>query len=240
MKFLKFNHTYSFTQKILALFAIALVIVAIVTSIFAYRIGHKQGAKSATAMMMSETEDGQSQVTSIQVASLKQQLDSIVQERDISLSNLSTLREQNDSLKTKNLQLKQLNDLLLDNVAKEGGVPLKLLAAEITALPDRTYEYRFDVAMIDKSGGAVTTLPKLTLLNATSEANIALPTQEVRGITYIRGKFVMPKGFEPKQMRVELKTGGQERVVQLYNWSVGKPVAVSEDRGISERPIGTN
>lgn len=239
MKFSKFNKfkTYTFKQKILALFAIALVLVALIMSVFGYRIGHKQGARHAIASMNEEAEEG---VNSVQVASLKQQLDAVVQERDISLSNLETLREQNDSLKTKNLQLKQFNDLLLDTVTKEGGMPLKVLGAEVVPFPERTYEYRFDVAMIDKSGRGVMMSPKLTLINTTSEAKIPLKSgYEIKGVTHIRGRFVMPKGFEPRQMKLELYADG-EKTEQLYDWKVGEPVAVTEDKGVSERPVGTN
>lgn len=243
MKLLKIINpkSYTHTQKILMLFAIALVVVAVLMSVFGYKIGHKQGVRITTAKMLGEVEDGQNQATSIQVASLKQQLDAVVQERDISLSNLDALREQNNSFRTKNLQLKQLNDLLLDNVAKDGGLPLKLLAVEITSHAEDRYEYRMDVAMIDKSGRSVTLYPRLVLLNETAEAKINVKPHEVQGLAYVRGEFVMPKGFKPKQMRVELRvTGGEKEAVRLYNWSVGKAVAVNDERGISERPIGMN
>lgn len=235
--------TYSTKQKILVLFAIALVLVALTTSIFGYRIGHKQGVRTT---LVSMSQEGEEQVSSVQVASLKQQLDAVVQERDISLSNLETLREQNDSLKTKNLQLKQFNDLLLDNIAKEGGIPLKLLAVQINSMPngdapDIIYEYGLDVAIVDKSGKAMMVSPRLTLLDDVNEAKVDLPLQEILGLSHIRGKFALPKDFKPTQMRIELKpANGHKPIEQLYNWSLGKTLSVTESKGISERPIGSN
>lgn len=240
MKFLNHYKALNSTHQILLLFIVAIVIVSVVMLVFGYKIGHKQGIRSITVINSQNEEDGQA--NAIKVASLKQQLDAVVQERDISLSNLESLREQSEKLKTKNLQLEQFNTLLLDNVAREGGVPLKVLAAEIVPLPERTYEYRFDVGMIDKSGSPVHMVPRLTLLNDNNMVQIPLKpaSYSVQGVTHIRGRFVMPKGFEPRQIRVELNAGDQ-RTEQLYNWRTGKPVAIpSEDKGVSERPVGTN
>lgn len=226
-------------QHILILFVVALAIVAMAMAVFGYRIGHKQGLRTAASAITESVGDEQT-VNAVQVASLKQQLESAVQERDISLSNIETLRAQMEDVRTKNLQLEQFNNLLLDSVAREGGIPVKVLASEIGSLPERTYEYRFDVALIDKSGNAVTVVPTLTLLNNTSMVKIPLKpsSYSIQGIARIRGRFVMPKGFEPKQIKLELNAGG-ERVEQLYNWRVGKPIAITEDKGINERPIGS-
>lgn len=240
MKFSKFNKfkTYTFKQKILALFAIALVLVALIMSVFGYRIGHKQGARHAIASMNEEAEEG---VNSVQVASLKQQLDAVVQERDISLSNLETLREQNDELTTKNLQLSQINELFKKKLAKDGGIPLEVLGGEIISLPDNTYEYRFDVAMLVSSGATVNMTPKMTLLNATNMVKIPLKPAfyEITDVARIRGRFVMPEGFNPKQIKLEISAGG-EQAEQLYNWQVGEVIAQREDKGVSERPVGSD
>lgn len=227
--------------QILVLFVLALILVAMVMAVFGYKIGHKQGVRSAHQAVQSDKGEDEAQISPVEVLNLKKQLETAVQERDISLSNIETLQEQYEALKTSNLQLEQLNALLLDSVAKEGGVPLKVLASEIAPMPDRTFEYRFDVAMIDKSGKAVSMTPKLTLLNATSMVQIPLkPARyEVQGVTRIRGRFVMPEDFEPKQIKIELEAG-TERTEQLYNWQVGKVMSVKEDTGIDERPISAN
>lgn len=235
----KLSHQRGSVQQILVLFVIALILVAMAMAVFGYKIGHKQGIRSAEQAAAQADKDGENaQITPAQVLVLKKQLETAVQERDIGLSNLETLQQQHELLKTENLQLEQFNRLLLDNVAAEGGVPLKILASQIVPMPDRTFEYRFDVAMIDKSGKAVRMTPKLTLLNATSMVQIPLKpdSYDVQGVTRIRGRFVMPEGFEPKQIKIELNAG-LERTEQLYNWQVGKIIGTKEDTGIDQRPI---
>ena len=235
----KLSHQRGSVQQILVLFVIALILVAMAMAVFGYKIGHKQGIRSAEQAAAQADKDGENaQITPAQVLVLKKQLETAVQERDIGLSNLETLQQQHELLKTENLQLEQFNQLLLDNVAAEGGVPLKILASQIVPMPDRTFEYRFDVAMIDKSGKAVRMIPKLTLLNATSMVQIPLKpdSYDVQGVTRIRGRFVMPEGFEPKQIKIELNAG-LERTEQLYNWQVGKIIGTKEDTGIDQRPI---
>lgn len=229
-------------QQVLVLFVLALVIVAVIMAVFGYKIGHKQGVRSATQAVISEQEGEQEQAVSAEVSAMQKQLETAIAERDIGLTNIETLEEQNETIKTENLQLTQLNALLLDNIVKEGGLPLKVLGSEIVPLPERTFEYRFDVAMVDKSGKAVMMMPKMTLLNATSMVNIPLKpaTYEVKGITRIRGRFVMPDDFEPKQIKLEL-TAGTETAEQLYNWQVGKVVVMSDsdsDKGVDTRPVG--
>ncbi len=228
-------------QQVLVLFVLALVIVAVIMAVFGYKIGHKQGVRSANQAAISEQEGEQQQAASAEISAMKKQLETAITERDIGLSNIDTLKQQNETIKTENLQLTQLNALLLESIAKEGGLPLKVLGSEIVPLPERTFEYRFDVAMVDKSGKAITMMPKLTLLNATSMVNIPLKpaTYEVQGITRIRGRFVMPDGFEPKQIKLEL-TAGTETAEQLYNWQVGRAVVMSDsdsDKGIDTRPV---
>lgn len=228
-------------QQVLVLFVLALVIVAVIMAVFGYKIGHKQGVRSANQAAISEQEGEEQQAASAEISAMKKQLETAITERDIGLSNIDTLKQQNETIKTENLQLTQLNALLLENIAKEGGLPLKVLGSEIVPLPERTFEYRFDVAMVDKSGKAITMMPKLTLLNATSMVNIPLKpaAYEVQGITRIRGRFVMPDGFEPKQIKLEL-AAGTETAEQLYNWQVGRAVVMSDsdsDKGIDTRPV---
>ncbi|STZ08776.1 Uncharacterised protein [Moraxella caprae] len=236
------SHQRGSAQQILVLFVIALALVAMVMAVFGYKIGHKQGLRKGVSLQTVQAQDGSEdplQGMTVNEAKLKQQLDSAVKERDISLSNLETLREQNEELTTKNLQLAQVNELFKKKLAKDGGIPLEILGSEILALPDNTYEYRFDVAMIASSGSTMNMAPKMTLLNATSMVQIPLKPAiyEIKDVERIRGRFVMPKDFVPKQIKLEINAGG-ERVEQLYNWQVGEVVAQREDKGVSERPVG--
>lgn len=241
------HHQRGSAQQILVLFVIALSLVAMVMAVFGYKIGHKQGLrKGETLQVAQQKDDTESTKMEVQGMSesetkLKQQLDFAVKERDISLSNLETLREQNDELTTKNLQLSQINELFKKKLAKDGGIPLEVLGGEIISLPDNTYEYRFDVAMLVSSGATVNMTPKMTLLNATNMVKIPLKPAfyEITDVARIRGRFVMPEGFNPKQIKLEISAGG-EQAEQLYNWQVGEVIAQREDKGVSERPVGSD
>ena len=237
---LNFKNEQGSIQQILLLFVVALILVAMVMAVFGYKIGHQQGLSKAGTVVVTQSDE---QINPQELDRLKKQLETVTQERDIGLSNIENLETQNEVLTTQNLQITQFNALLLDSVAKAGGVPLRVLASEIASLPDRTFEYRFDVAMVDRSGKAVMMTPKLTLLNATSMVEIPLKpaTYEINGIARIRGRFVMPDDFEPKQMKISLKVGA-ETTEELYNWQVGKVIGMTEGEplgGLDERPIGS-
>lgn len=131
-------------------------------------------------------------------------------------------------------------------MVEQGGVALKVIGSEIGSLPENTFEYRFDVAMIDVSGRSVRMVPRLTLLNATSMVEIPLEpsSYDINGVANIRGRFVMPEGFSPRQMKLELVAGDQ-KIQQLYDWQVGKiisdaPASLSEADGADNRPISSN
>ena len=237
---LNFKNEQGSIQQILLLFVVALILVAMVMAVFGYKIGHQQGLSKAGTVVVTQSDE---QINPQELDRLKKQLETVTQERDIGLSNIENLETQNEVLTTQNLQITQFNALLLDSVAKAGGVPLRVLASEIASLPDRTFEYRFDVAMVDRSGKAVMMTPKLTLLNATSMVEIPLKpaTYEINGIARIRGRFVMPDDFEPKQMKISLKVG-TEMTEELYNWQVGKVIGMTEGEplgGLDERPVGS-
>ncbi|TWV83555.1 hypothetical protein [Moraxella sp. VT-16-12] len=236
---LNVKHERGSIQQILLLFVVALILVAMVMAVFGYKIGHKQGSSKAGTVVVQSEEQSNTQ----ELDKLKKQLETVTQERDIGLSNIENLETQNEVLTTQNLQITQFNALLLDSVAKAGGVPLRVLASEIASLPDRTFEYRFDVAMVDRSGKAVMMTPKLTLLNATNMVEIPLKpaTYEINGIARIRGRFVMPDEFEPKQMKISMQAGNQN-TEELYNWQVGKVIGMTEGEplgGLDERPVGS-
>lgn len=231
------------TAQILALFLVALIFTALVVAFIGYQVGHRQGVYSAKDAVLEEAATADAGALAAENAKLKQQVELITKERDISLTNIERLNEEKKALETKSLQLAQVNDLLKSSVAEQGGVALKVIASQIGSLPENTFEYRFDVAMIDVSGKAVKMTPRLTLLNATSMVEIPLEpsSYDINGVANIRGRFVMPEGFVPRQMKLELNAGGQ-KVQQLYNWQVGKiisdaPSSLSEVGGTDNRPI---
>ncbi|WP_432481575.1 hypothetical protein [Moraxella sp. ZY200743] len=229
------------TAQILALFLVALVFTSLVVAFVGYRFGHRQGLYTAKYAAIETGKSTDVSTLSAENIRLKQQIDAITKERDISLNNIERLNTEQNNLEIKNLQLTQVNDLLKSSVAAQGGVALKVIGSEIVALPENIFEYRFDVAMIDVSGRAVSMIPRLTLLNATSMVEIPLEPSnyQIDGVANIRGRFVMPKGFVPRQMKLEL-IAGEQKIQQLYNWRVGKiigdaPTSLSEVGSINKK-----
>lgn len=237
------NQQAGATAQILALFLAVLIFTSLVVAFIGYQVGHRQGVHAAKDLKSDQAVSADVNTLAAENAKLKEDVDALTKERDISMGNLERLTEEQKALETKNLQLAQVNDLLKSSVAEQGGVALKVIGSEIGSLPENTFEYRFDVAMLDISGKAVTMIPKLTLLNETSMVEIPLdpPSYDVRGVANIRGRFIMPEGFEPKQMKIELAAGTQ-KVQKLYNWQIGKiitdaPPSLSEMSSTSYRPI---
>lgn len=232
---------------ILGVFLVGIVLVAIVAGSIGYKIGHGQGLHAASVVAVDEK--GEALTTDdikairLQNDILKTETATLTQERDISLNNLNLLKDEMETLKVSYLQLEQLNEVLSKVAIKEGGVPLGMLGAQIVSLPDNAFEYRFDVAMLSRDGRGKTLTPKLTLLNATSMVEIPLKpaTYTIQGVANIRGRFIMPDGFSPRQIRLKLTVDGKH-LEQLYDWKVGKVMNSSPKLGdnVSQKPIGRN
>ena len=240
------NQQAGATAQILALFLAVLIFTSLVVAFIGYQVGHRQGVHAAKDLKSDQAVSADVNTLAAENAKLKEDVDALTKERDISMGNLERLTEEQKALETKNLQLAQVNDLLKSSVAEQGGVALKVIGSEIGSLPENTFEYRFDVAMIDVSGRSVRMVPRLTLLNATSMVEIPLEpsSYDINGVANIRGRFVMPEGFSPRQMKLELVAGDQ-KIQQLYDWQVGKiisdaPASLSEADGTDNRPISSN
>lgn len=217
-------------SKMLIAFGVSLVIVAAMALFFGQRIGYNRGlsyaAKQAKALAEGQ-EISASNVKALKLKSdtLQSQLSTTQQERDISLANLATLRDSTQELKIINLQLAQGQEFLTKALAKKGGVPLQVIGAKIAPLPENAYEYRFDIGMIDPSNQEKTLTPKLTLLDDVNMVEVPLEprTYPINGIARVRGRFIMPKDFTPKQVKLELSAGGQT-AEHIYDWQLGQPV----------------
>lgn len=229
-------------------FGASLFIVAVLALFFGQKIGYSRGV-GHSAEQIKLASDGE-EVSARNVKSLKlkvntleNQVQTAQQERDISLTNLETLRDDMAKLKVTNLQLEQSNAFLTQVLAKRGGVELQILNSKIAPLPENAYEYRFDVGMVDSNNKTRQLTPKLTLLDEINmvEVPIIPRTYEINGIARIRGRFVMPAKFTPKQLKIELSAGGQH-IEQIYDWRFGKPVAdmpysLAETPEADKRPI---
>lgn len=217
-------------SKMLMAFAVSMLIVAAMAMLFGQRIGYNRGISYATKQAKIAA-DGQeisaSNVKALKLKSdmLQSQLDTAQQERDISLANLAKLRDDTEALHIKNLQLEQGQTFLIKALAKKGGIPLQVIGAKIVPLPESAYEYRFDVGMVDTGEQQRILTPKLTLLDEVNMVEVPLEpsTYKINGVARIRGRFIMPKDFVPKQVKLELSAGGQS-AEHIYDWQLGQPV----------------
>lgn len=217
-------------SKTLMAFGISVLIVAAIALVFGQRIGYNRGISYA-AEQAKKIADGQ-EISANNVKALKQKSDTLQsqlttaqQERDISLSNLAELRDSTQELKITNLQLAQGQEFLTKALAKKGGIPLQVIGAKIAPLPENAYEYRFDVGMVDPSGEEKALTPKLTLLDDVNMVEVPLEPSRytINGIARIRGRFIMPADFVPKQVKLELSAGSQ-KAEHSYDWELGQPV----------------
>ena len=215
---------------LLIAFGISLLLVAIIALVLGQRIGYHRGlsfaaeqAKKTAAGLEISAEN----IKALKVKSdtLQSQLTTAQQERDISLANLSALRTDIQTLKVTNLQLEQGQEFLTTSLAKKGGMNLQVIGAKIAPLPENAYEYRFDVGMVDPSNQPKKLMPKLTLLDEVNMVEVPLQpsSYSIHGIARIRGRFLMPKNFVPKQVKLEL-TAGNQTIEQVYDWQLGQPI----------------
>ena len=236
------------STSVLALFVIAILVTAIVAIVFGHKLGYQRGYHST------QTETKQAVITSKEsLQELKDlrvshkiatnQVATAKQELEISLANLKELRDNQQALTVENRQVAQLNDLYAKIVSDKGGLPLQILGAKIEPLPENAFEYGFDVAMLASDGKAKRLRPTLTLLDDDDFVEVPLDpvSYNMEGVTRIRGRFMLPAGFKPLQVKLNLKAGGQE-VEQLYDWKLGAkvdsmPLSLSDLPEVDESPI---
>lgn len=216
---------------LLALFVVVVLVTATVGLIFGHKLGYQQGFHSMqteTKQAMINSSEATKELDKLRLSNkiAINQAATAKQELEISLVNIKELRENQQELTVENRQVTQLNDVYAEIVAENGGMPLTVLGAKIKPLPENSFEYGFDIGMLSSDGQAKRLQPTLTLLNDSSLVEVPLDpaTYTIDGITRIRGRFTMPSGFKPLQVKLNLQAGGQE-VEQLYNWSLGASVA---------------
>ncbi|TXD98224.1 hypothetical protein ES754_04625 [Psychrobacter frigidicola] len=215
---------------VLALFVVAVLVTAIVAVVFGHKLGYQRGYYSL------QNETKQSAVTSEQAGKelkelriknkiLTNQISTAKQELLISLTNLDELRQTQQALKVESKQVSQLSDLYAKVITKQGGMPLQILGVKIDPLPENAFEFGFDVGMLSEDGQAKNLAVTLTLQDKDNFIEVPLEPANyaIEGIVRIRGRFVMPAGFKPLQVKLNLEAGDQ-KVEQFYDWNLGDMV----------------
>lgn len=233
---------------LLALFVVVVLVTATVGLLFGHKLGYQRGFHSMqteTKQAMINSSEATKELEKLRLSNkiATKQSATAKQELAISLANIKELRENQKELTVENRQLAQLNEAYAEIVVDQGGMPLKILGAKIKPLPENSFEYGFDVGMLSSDGQAKRLQPTLTLLNDNSLVEVPLDpaVYTIDGITRIRGRFTMPTGFRPLQVKLNLQAGGQ-KVEQLYNWSLGAsvdnmPLSLHDLSEVDESPI---
>lgn len=195
--------------------------VAVFAGVLGYNLGERQGKKQA--MVITDHRGEAVSVEGVQAVYLeneilKAEVATLIQERDISLNNLNLVRDEIQELKTSYDEVSALNEALAHGDPNDN-LPAQVLEMGIRSIGGDAYEYRFEVLISSTTDKRL--VPKVTLLNATSLVEIPVTPQEfnTKGLVKIHGKFAMPVGFMPNQLKLVLNIDGQN-IVKLYNWQV--------------------
>lgn len=199
------------THLLIALFAV----LSLLVGYFAYQIGKRHGQQVSAVIAIDYKGEA---ITAQEVQSmrlendiLKTEIATLIQERDISLNNLNLIKDEMHRLKSDYEETKQLNEAMSTTRTSV----LEIVDMQMKAIDSDVFEYRFDVLATQSQKFR----PKLTLLNATSMVEVPFDksSYEVKGLATIKGQFIMPSGFTPSQLKLELEHDGKP-VVKLYNW----------------------
>ncbi|WP_201534481.1 hypothetical protein [Psychrobacter immobilis] len=233
---------------VLALFVIVILVTATVGLLFGHKLGYQQGfysMETETKQAMIDSTEATKELKNLRLSNkiATNQAATTKQELAISLANIKELRENQQALTVENKQVAQLNEIYADVISDKGGMPLQILGAKIDPLPENAFEYGFDIGMLASDGQAKRLKPTLTLLNDNDLVELPLDpsTYTIEGIVRIRGRFTMPAGFKPLQIKLSLQAGGQ-KVEQLYDWKLGArldsmPLSLSDLPEVDDSPI---
>lgn len=215
---------------VLALFVVAILVTTVVGLMFGHKLGYQRGyysMQTETKQATINSDQANKELDDLRLSHKvsKNQAATAKQELTISLANLDDLRQTQQTLKVENEQVTQLNELYASVISDKGGMPLQILGAKIEPLPENAFEYGFDIGMLSSDGKSKNLIVSLMLLDDDDFVEVPLEPARytIEGIERIRGRFVMPSGFKPLQIKLSLKAGKQE-VEQLYDWKLGAMV----------------
>lgn len=236
---------------LLVLFIAAVLVTAIVALMLGHQLGYQRGyyaLQNETKLSAVDIEQTSKSLKDLKVKNrvLANQVATAKQELLISLNNLDELRETQKEIKVESQQVSQLNELYAKLITKQGGMPLQILGAKIDPLPENAFEFGFDVGMLSEDDQAKNLAVTLTLQDKDNFIEVPLDPANyaIQGIVRIRGRFVMPAGFKPLQVKLNLEAGDQ-KVEQLYDWKLGDmvdnmPLSLLDLPEVDQSPIASN
>ncbi|MFZ3192610.1 MAG: DUF6776 family protein [Moraxellaceae bacterium] len=209
---------------ILALMAI---LVASGAALLGYSVGHQQGMTVVGASVRDVSDLKESiaeQKSTIEI--LNRTLATMVQERDLALESAKSVQEQMqteaDLRHLSESRLASYQDLLIGH----GGVDLSIRSIHIKPLPERAFEYEFDLMQLRPNRREVSGQVQMHLINGETVVAVPLAQDQFKFGSFHRlaGRWTMPAGFTPQYVEIKLRGGGQN-TTQRYAWERGSKSA---------------
>ena len=236
------------STALLLLFITAILVSAVVAAFIGHKIGYQRGyyvlqSEANKALQSSQAASSELEKLRSDNKAMTAQTEAAKQELEISLDSIKSLQKNQQEIQVEARKVAQTNAVYQAFITEEGGMPLRIVGAKITPLPENAFEYGFDVAMLSEDGQAKPLSVSLSLQNRDDFIDVPLETSRfaIEGIERIRGRFMMPKGFKPLQVKLVLKSG-DETITQLYDWRLGAmvddmPLSLIDLPEVSDDPV---
>ena len=236
------------STALLLLFITAILVSAVVAAFIGHKIGYQRGyyvlqSEANKALQSSQAASSELEKLRSDNKAMTAQTEAAKQELEISLDSIKSLQKNQQEIQVEARKVAQTNAVYQAFITEEGGMPLRIVGARITPLPENAFEYGFDVAMLSEDGQAKPLSVSLSLQNRDDFIDVPLETSRftIEGIERIRGRFMMPKGFKPLQVKLVLKSG-DETITQLYDWRLGAmvddmPLSLIDLPEVSDDPV---
>lgn len=236
------------STALLLLFITAILVSAVVAAFIGHKIGYQRGyyvlqSEANKALQSSQAASSELEKLRSDNKTMTAQTEAAKQELEISLDSIKSLQKNQQEIQVEARKVAQTNAVYQAFITEEGGMPLRIVGAKITPLPENAFEYGFDVAMLSEDGQAKPLSVSLSLQNRDDFIDVPLETSRyaIEGIERIRGRFMMPKGFKPLQVKLVLKSGSQT-ITQLYDWRLGAmvdnmPLSLIDLPEVSDDPV---
>lgn len=223
--------TLGYQQGIIKRLFLLFLTTVVVTAAGAFYLGHWVGFRLGSDSL-GETAKAYHKLKShvdgieAQNTELKDKIRLANQERDASLNNMDEIRDNLTNLQLREEFLLTQRDAYRSMLPNSEKIELKIYDQTIKPLPENAFEYRFDLLLMQPKGKPTKNITvDITLIDG--EAIVRVPLEKSRydidGFKRIQGRFIMPEGFTPKQLKIVI-SGAGENVVQYYNWQQGKPI----------------
>ena len=164
------------------------------------------------------------------------------QETDAAVNNLSSYRDAVEILRGREELYVKQTDVLRSMLPESMTPKLEVLSASMEPLPERAYEYQFDVMLIQPQGRPERTVSAdLQLIDGESVVRVPLSQDryQLSGLKRIEGRFIMPSGFTPTQLKLVL-SGGGDTLNKLYRWGSGEVISYLPNNLNEIEPLTTS